>query len=532
MIIKSKSDEANSMLDPAGIKPRQMDELNTESDSVTTQSGPSGAENASPEKTAALEESKLIIPAADKNKMSSRKKQFVFLGAIIFLLSTGWLLRSWIWFSFNTISTDDAYLDGHVTMVAPRVSGQVLKVLVDDNQRVKKGDLLLQLDPEPYKVEVEISQSQVNSAITDINVTRADVEKSVAQFKSAWFQLVHSMENVEKQLAMLRSNVALVDKEIATRVLAQKDLARIKEIVKSGAATPEELDLAVAKLNEAESNVTSAKEVVQENRTDLGLPVNIEHPLEVPVNLAETYSLVREAQANLLQQLSAVGYVPKAVNLSPTEFMNEIRQASPQGDLDLFCRDLISNAPQIKQAESKLVETQKQLASAELNLSYCNIYSEIDGVITRRNVNPGNYVDPGQSVMATRSLTEIWINANFKETQLEHLRIGHRVRVDFDMYGDTHTFNGRISGFSMGTGQTLALLPPQNATGNFIKIVQRLPVRIELTDYHPDTDTLFTGLSAVPYVFYKEPATGPNAGMRLQQNITVPSLTPLQMESK
>jgi len=302
--------------------------------------------------------------------------------------------------------------------------------------------------------------------------------------------------------------------------------------VKSGAATPEELDLAVAKLNEAESNVTSAKEVVQENRTDLGLPVNIEHPLEVPVNLAETYSLVREAQANLLQQLSAVGYVPKAVNLSPTEFMNEIRQASPQGDLDLFCRDLISNAPQIKQSESKLVETQKQLASAELNLSYCNIYSEIDGVITRRNVNPGNYVDPGQSVMATRSLTEIWINANFKETQLQHLRIGQRVRVDFDMYGDTHTFNGRISGFSMGTGQTLALLPPQNATGNFIKIVQRLPVRIELTDYHPDTDTLFTGLSAVPYVFYKEPATGPNAGMRLQQNVSVPSLTPLQMESE
>ncbi len=469
-------------------------------------------------------------PAVKKGSRS--KKLTVGLIGLVLLLSACWLLRSWIWFALNTVSTDDAYLDGHVTMVAPRVSGQVLKVLVDDNQRVKKGDLLVQLDPEPYRVQVAISQSQVKAAQTDINVTRADVEKTVALFKSSWFLLVHSMENVEKQLAMLRSNVALVDKENATRVLAQKDLVRIRELVERGAATAEDLDVAVAKLNEAESNVTSAKEVVQENRTDLGLPVNIEKPLDVPPDLAENYSLVREAQANLLQQLASVGYVPNSDKLTPTGLMQEIKKESPQGELDLFCRQLIVNAPQIKQAESRLVETQKQLASAELNLEYCNIYSEIDGVITRRNVNPGNYVDPGQSVMAVRSLTEIWVNANFKETQLDYLRIGQRVRLDFDMYGDTHTFYGRITGFSMGTGQTLALLPPQNATGNFIKIVQRLPVRIELTDYNPDQDTLFTGLSAVPYVFYKEPATGPNAGMRLQRNAPVPSVAPVQLESE
>ena len=137
-------------------------------------------------------------------------------------------------------------------------------------------------------------------------------------------------------------------------------------------------------------------------------------------------------------------------------------------------------------------------------------------MVTRRNVNPGNNVQAGQSLMAIRSLTEIWIDANFKETQLADLRIGQRVRCEVDMYGSRKEYEGRITGFTMGTGQTLALLPPQNATGNFVKIVQRLPVRIELTDYDPDKHPLFVGLSVTPYVYYKEPPAGPHAGEVLQ----------------
>jgi membrane fusion protein (multidrug efflux system) len=131
-------------------------------------------------------------------------------------------------------------------------------------------------------------------------------------------------------------------------------------------------------------------------------------------------------------------------------------------------------------------------------------------------VNPGNNVLVGQSLMAVRSLTEIWIDANFKETQLAQLRIGQPVRCEVDMYGRRREFAGRITGFTMGTGETLSLLPPQNATGNFVKIVQRLPVRIELTNYDPDKETLFVGLSVTPYVYYKEPPTGLYAGDVLQ----------------
>src|SRR5262249_6197992 len=147
---------------------------------------------------------------------------------------------------------------------------------------------------------------------------------------------------------------------------------------------------------------------------------------------------------------------------------------------------------------------------------------ETTGLPPRRNVNPGNNVQVGQSLMAVRSLTEIWIDANFKETQLADLRIGQRVRIEVDMYGSRREYEGRITGFTMGTGQTLALLPPQNATGNFVKIVQRLPVRIELTDYKPERDPLFIGLSVTPYVYYKEPPAGPHAGEFLHPPSSLP----------
>jgi membrane fusion protein (multidrug efflux system) len=183
---------------------------------------------------------------------------------------------------------------------------------------------------------------------------------------------------------------------------------------------------------------------------------------------------------------------------------------------------LVPDAPTVRQAVARKRQTERDLAEAELSLRYCDVVSEIDGVVTRRNVNAGNNVTVGQGLMAVRSLREIWIDANFKETQLADLRIGHRVRCEVDMYGSHHEFEGRITGFTMGTGQTLALLPPQNATGNYVKIVQRLPVRIELTNYNPDEIPLFIGLSVMPYVYYKERPTGPHAGDFLQPHLPLP----------
>jgi membrane fusion protein (multidrug efflux system) len=172
----------------------------------------------------------------------------------------------------------------------------------------------------------------------------------------------------------------------------------------------------------------------------------------------------------------------------------------------------------LKQAETALLLAERDLDQAKLNLRYCTVVAEIDGVVTRRNVNPGNNVQVGQSLMAVRSLRDTWVDANFKETQLRNLRIGQHVDLELDMYGGKHTFEGRISGFTMGTGSTLALLPAQNATGNFVKVVQRLPVRIDVINYDPDKLPLFVGLSVTPTVDLRTAASGPNAGKFLQKD--------------
>jgi len=158
---------------------------------------------------------------------------------------------------------------------------------------------------------------------------------------------------------------------------------------------------------------------------------------------------------------------------------------------------------------------QAALQAAQLTLSYTRIIAPVDGVASKLSLHPGSYAIVGQAIVQLVPRTTYLI-ANFKETQLANLRIGQRVRCEVDMYGSRREFEGRITGFTMGTGQTLSLLPPQNATGNYVKIVQRLPVRIELRDYDPDKEPLFYGLSVEPYVYYKEAPTGPNAGAVLQ----------------
>jgi membrane fusion protein (multidrug efflux system) len=244
----------------------------------------------------------------------------------------------------------------------------------------------------------------------------------------------------------------------------------------------------------------------------------------VPADLDQNFSTVRQALADLMQSAAPLGIVPPSWNATPKEVIAAFYKRDPEGNLDRIYEELIKNAPDIKLAQARLEQAQGELAQARLNLSYCDVVAEIDGVVTRRNVNPGNNVQVGQGLMAIRSLTDIWIDANFKETQLAELRIGQRVEMEVDMYGGKQMFEGRITGFTMGTGSTLALLPAENATGNFVKIVQRLPVRIEPVNYDPDRNPLFIGLSVVPHVFVNEPATGPDAGKFLQPTMELPKV--------
>ena len=424
----------------------------------------------------------------------------------------------WVRQMLDTVSTDDAYVNGHVTFVAPRVAGQISRVLVDDNNRVRKGDLLAELDKEPYQVAVSEKQAAVDTATADLQAATAAARAIEAQALSQRWNLQRAVEGVDSQVALLHARVADVDKSKAALVLAQVQFARAQQLVGREDVSREVYDERQAELTTARAGLTQALADVYQIRVSLGLPSQPEGGGaldQVPPDLDDSFSSVLEAQAQLIQSAAQLGVV-HSFEQSPKAMLEQFEKL---GDINTTFDRYAANAPTVRQAEAKLETAKRDLAQAELDLRYCDIVAAIDGVVTRRNVNPGNYVQVGQNLMAVRSLNEIWVDANFKETQLRDLRIGQPVDLRVDMYGGTHVFKGRISGFTEGTGSTLALLPAENATGNFIKVVQRLPVRIDLVGYDPDRTPLFIGTSVVPYVYINKPATGPNAGKFLQADV-------------
>ncbi len=349
----------------------------------------------------------------------------------------------WIIKAFNTVSTDDAYVNGHVTFVAPRIPGQVLTVLVDDNNRVHQGDLLVQLDPKPYQVQVDIAQAAVTAARTDLASTQASVRSQAGQTRSLRFALEHSIEDVDNQVALLRSRVATLASKKAALAKAQTDYERALPLIPSGGIAKEEVDRRKEVLAVAQAEVEEALQGVYQIRVSLGLPPTPPSGdlAETPPDLDQTFSTVRQAQQSLAQAAAQLG-VSDSFDVSPKQMIANFYKRDPSGDIDKIYAKLLPEAPAVKVAEAKLAEAERNLDQANLNLSYTNVYAEIDGVVTRRNVNRGNNVVAGQSLMAVRSLTEIWVDANFKETQLGRLRIGQPVDLDVDMYGSKHRFEG------------------------------------------------------------------------------------------
>jgi membrane fusion protein (multidrug efflux system) len=442
------------------------------------------------------------------------------------LVTGGYFLAPWVDTALNTVSTDDAYVNGHVTTVAPRVAGQVARVLVDDNRRVKKGDLLVQLDKEPFQVQVALKRAAVRVAEANLAGTESKARGLEAQLGSQRWKLQFASEQVDAQVAQLKVKAATLRTQEAMLDRARADYDRGRAIVGTGALTREDFDQRLQQLRVAEAQVKQAREEVSQVRVSLGLapePGVGKSLTDVPPDLNQKYSAVRSALTDGLQTATQLGLPLESVHLTPNQVLEKFSRLDADGNIDRILEELVPKAPAVMQARAELDQARHDLAQADLNLRYCDIVSEIDGVVTGRNVNPGNDVQAGQGLMAVRSVTEIWIDANFKETQLADLRIGQRVRCEVDMYGGKKEFEGRITGFTMGTGQTLALLPPQNATGNFVKIVQRLPVRIELTDYDPNKAPLFVGVSVEPFVYYKEPPAGPHAGEYLQPYAALPT---------
>jgi membrane fusion protein (multidrug efflux system) len=450
-------------------------------------------------------------------KPAAKRPLWVWAAAAIAVLLALWVAIPRIVTAFKTVSTDDAYVSGHVTFVAPRVPGHVVRVLVDDNNRVHKGDLLVQLDREPYQVQVDIAQSALGVARSDLVAAQAKDQSLAGLARSQRYDLAHTIDDLKNQVAELHASVAALQAANATLAKARADYERIRQLFETQIVSRQEFDSYKEAFGVAEAQQEKAQQEVYRIRAALGLPPPMkgEELTKVPPDLDQNFSAVKAAQARLQETAAQLGIVP-TYQQTPDQMLADFYKRDPSGNVDTIFAQLLKAAPDVVQAGAKVTQAQANLRQAELNLSYCDVVAEIDGVVTRRNVNPGNEVLAGQELMALRSLTEIWIDANFKETQLRKLRIGQPVDLEVDMYGRQNHFRGRISGFTMGTGSTLALLPAENATGNFVKVVQRLPVRIDLIDYNPNAAPLFIGLSVTPHVYVNEKPTGPDAGKLLQ----------------
>jgi membrane fusion protein (multidrug efflux system) len=388
------------------------------------------------------------------------------------------------WKLYPYESTDSAFVEGRIVQMAPRVGGQVLELSVNDNQSVHKGDTLCVIDPADYMVQVERAQAaldaakaKLDGAVLQVGLTKvttstglegvsASLDVQKAQVEMMRNQISQAKAAIRSAKAVLGQQQALAKAAEAEAKRAHADLERLrslsdKSVSRQALDKAEADDAAVAATAEAarrrivaaESALTEA-EVAHEG--SLFALKQAEHQAAV------MESRVEDAQA-----------APKRVAASETELAGV-------------------------QAEAALRSA--ELEQAKLNLSYTRVLAPCDGFVTRRAVEAGNFVQPGQTLMAIVS-TEVWVVANFKESQLQHIKIDQPVSVSIDAFPGVKV-KGKVESFQKGTGARFSLMPPENATGNFVKVVQRIPVKI-VFDSIPSDLLLVPGMSVVPSVRIK-----------------------------
>jgi membrane fusion protein (multidrug efflux system) len=364
------------------------------------------------------------------------------------------------WHSTFTEDTDDAQVNGHLIQVSSRISGQVLKVDVVENQMVKAGDTIAELDPRDYNVAVENAQAaldsaRANAAAANVNVPITTINTgSNLTSASADVSGSHaSVEQAEQQLAAAHARVA---QAVANNVKAEADLARYKPLVEKDVISKQQYDAAVASADSTKAAVADAQ-ATEKAAAD---GVRVAHDREASAKASFTSA-----------------------------------ETGPQ--------QVAAQSARARQAEAQIGEAQAQLDQAELNLSYTKIVAPVAGIITRKSVELNQNVSAGQNLLTLVSLDDLWITANFKETQLRHMAARQPVEIKVDATGKT--YHGKVTQIGGATGSVLSLFPPENATGNYVKVVQRVPVRIDFDNIaSEDPDHLLRpGLSVEPKVRVK-----------------------------
>ena len=418
-----------------------------------------GLENAAKVRPVPSEE--ILLDEPPKG-LKSPKVQRLIIGAGVLVVAA--VVGLFLYYH-NRESTDDAQVDGHITPIASKIYGRVAEVLIDDNQAVKAGQVLVRIDPRDYQASVDqakaalaLAESDAASAGVDVPRTRENVASSTS---SADAQLAGAQADLERaqvtydqartsDLAWAQANV---EKSKANAILGQADLGRYKPLRDKAEISQQQYDAAKANADATASALRADQE-----------------------KLAQAQRAVDIAKAQLLGATARVEQAKAAVGAARADVRQiSMRSSDAQGKI------------------AKVQQARAVLAAAELNLSYTEIVAPVDGVATHKQVEPGQIVQQGQGLLVVVPLHNVWVTANFKETQLRKMKAGQKAWVHVDTYGKT--FSGHLDSIAGATGAVLSLLPPENATGNYVKVVQRIPVKIVLDPIAPEKAILRPGMN-------------------------------------
>ena len=408
----------------------------------------------------------------DKDKRPARKRgklgRWLILAVIVIVVAVSGF---YLWRYLNTYeTTDDAQVDGHIDAVSSRISGNVISVLAEDEQYVKAGDVLVRIDPRDYEValakaEADLADSEaaLETSRIDIPITSINTASQLKNATSGRGDATAALQGAENQLNAAK---------------ARQESAR-------------------AQVREAEANLTKAND--DERRYKLLVDKD-----EIPRQQYVTaVSAAQAAQATLDARKAAVGEADQNIIVAQS-VVDQAKQRISQADALIESamtapRQVAASETRAKSALAQVAQRKALVDQAKLNLSYCTVVAPVDGIVGKKTVEVGENVSPGQQLMAVVPLNDVWIIANFKETQLSRMKHGQRVRFTVDAFD--REYKGKVEEIGGASGSRFSLLPPENATGNYVKVVQRVPVRINLDPGQNDDHRLRPGLSVDPKVY-------------------------------
>jgi membrane fusion protein, multidrug efflux system len=377
----------------------------------------------------------------------------------------------WYWIASGRETTDDAQVDAHVTQIAARVGGTVLRVPVADNQEVNADAVLVEIDPRDYQVALDKARAELAdaeasalAAKSNVPIASTTTTSDVATARGGVEQAQGGVAGAERELdaahARLATAQARTREAEANATKTARDVERLRGLLAKDEVSQQQFDAAVAAADAQKAAVDSARSQIAE--------------AEAGIRVAES----RLVQARAAEQQAHAGL--------------QSAQTGPEQVTAIKARAAA--------AEAHAQQAKAVLAQAELNLQYATVKAPVHGIVSRKSVEVGQLVQAGQPLMAIIPLDSIWVTANFKETQLDTVRPGQKAVVTVDAYGG-HSFTGHVDSIAAATGARFSMLPPENATGNYVKVVQRVPVKIVLDGGQDAEHLLRPGMSVVPTIY-------------------------------